>query len=199
VVENRKIGLLFFFALFALASATASEVRAAPPAQRASRVKLTDRGDRYDTDSSVPANYALDSSVGPRENSAVTQQVFPGNVQEQDRLAQAFLSGRLAVWQRRMKLDDWQIAVVLTRRDDLKARTLGGIRWDRTKKSAVMSVMDPSDYRLPFPQMLNDMELTLVHELVHLELASLPRSEATRSNEEGAVNRIASALLELNR
>lgn len=199
MVENRRIGLLFFFALFALASATASAVRAAPPPQRASRVKLTDGGDRYDTDSSEPNNNALDSSAGPGETSSVTQQVSPGNVQEQDRLAQAFLSSRLAVWRRRMKLDDWQISVVLTRRDDLKARTLGGIRWDRTKKSAVMSVMDPSDYRLPFRQMLNDMEFTLVHELVHLELASLPRSEATRSNEEGAVNRIASALLELNR
>jgi hypothetical protein len=43
------------------------------------------------------------------------------------------------------------------------------------------------------------MELTIVHELVHLELASLPRSEASRSTEEHAVNGIADALLALDR
>ena len=73
------------------------------------------------------------------------------------------------------------------------------IRWDKGKKSAVIWVLDPSDYRLPFPQMLNDMELTIVHELVHLELASLPRSEASRGSEEYAVNGIAEALLALDR
>lgn len=45
---------------------------------------------------------------------------------------------------------------------------------------------------MSFPEMLNDMEFTLVHELVHLELASLPRSEASRRSEEHAVNHIAS-------
>jgi hypothetical protein len=66
------------------------------------------------------------------------------------------------------------------------------------KKSAVIWVLHPSDYRLPFPEMLNDMEFTIVHELVHLELASLPRSEASRSSEEHAVNGIAEALLALD-
>ena len=60
-------------------------------------------------------------------------------------------------------------------------------------------MLDPSDYRLPFPEMLNDTELTIVHELVHLELASLPRTEASRSSEEHAVNGIAEALVALDR
>jgi hypothetical protein len=47
--------------------------------------------------------------------------------------------------------------------------------------------------------MLDDMELTIVHELVHLELASLPRSQASRDSEEHAVNGIADALLTLDR
>jgi hypothetical protein len=45
--------------------------------------------------------------------------------------------------------------------------------------------------------MLDDMEFTIVHEMVHLELASLPRSEASRRVEEHAVNEIATALLKL--
>jgi hypothetical protein len=81
----------------------------------------------------------------------------------------------------------------------LKSKTLGGIRWDKGKKSAVLSVLDASDYRLPFREMLADMEFTIVHELVHLELSSLPRSEASRSSEEHAVNGIAEALLSLDR
>jgi hypothetical protein len=47
--------------------------------------------------------------------------------------------------------------------------------------------------------MLDHMELTVVHELVHLELASLPRSQESRSTEEHAVNGIADALLALDR
>jgi hypothetical protein len=62
-----------------------------------------------------------------------------------------------------------------------------------------MAVLDPSEYRLPFEEMLADIEFTLVHELVHLELASLPRSEASRSSEERAVNQITEALLGLAR
>ena len=34
-------------------------------------------------------------------------------------------------------------------------------------------------YRLPFTEMLSNMELTIVHESFHFELASLLRSEAS--------------------
>jgi hypothetical protein len=43
------------------------------------------------------------------------------------------------------------------------------------------------------------MEFTVVHELIHLELSSLPHSEASRRVEEHAVNRLADALLKLDR
>lgn len=109
----------------------------------------------------------------------------------------AFIDEKLAIWRQRLKLENWYISVALTRRDALKPRTLGGIRWDKRKKTAQIAVMDPADYRLSHSEMLKDIEFTIVHELVHLELASLPRSEASRSNEEYAVNQIAEALLRL--
>ena len=118
---------------------------------------------------------------------------------EQSQIAQQYVSQRLAFWQQRLKLDEWKISVVPARRSELKPNTLGGIRWDKTKKSAVIWVLDPAEYRTPFRETLDDMELTIVHELVHLELTSLPRSEASRGNEEHAVNGIAEALLGLNR
>ena len=117
---------------------------------------------------------------------------------EQSQLAERFVNERLSVWSKRLNLEGWQISVVMARRADLKDKTLGGIRWDKGKKSAVIRVQDASDYRLPFAEMLADMELTIVHELVHLELSSLPRSEASRSNEEHAVSQIAGALLGLD-
>jgi hypothetical protein len=112
---------------------------------------------------------------------------------------QRFLDERLAVWQQRLKLQDWRVSVVMTRRGDLAPGTLGGIRWDKPKKSAVIWVLDPSDYRLPHREMLDDMELTIVHELVHLDLASLRRGEAGRGMQEQAVSGIAEAMVELDR
>jgi hypothetical protein len=118
---------------------------------------------------------------------------------EPGQLAQQFVDGRLAVWRQRLKLEDWQISIAMTRLSDLPPKTLGGIRWDKTKKSAVIWVLDPADYRLPFREMLDDMELTIVHELVHLDLASLPRGQASRGSEERAVSGIAEAMLGLDR
>ncbi len=43
--------------------------------------------------------------------------------------------------------------------------------------------------------MLKDMQVTVVHELVHLELASLPVSDADRSNQEYAIDHLTDALL----
>lgn len=114
-------------------------------------------------------------------------------------MAQSFTTERLSVWQKRLKLQDWDIAVVMSRTGDLKPKTLGNIHWDTDKKEAVIHVLDPADYRLPFHDMLDDMEFTVVHELIHLKLAPLlsnvPRSEASRRDEEHTVNQLADALL----
>lgn len=118
---------------------------------------------------------------------------------EQARAAEQFVNDRLNFWRRHLNLEEWRISIIMTRRDALKSKTVGGIRWDKGKKSAVISVLAASEYRLPFVEMLDDMEFTVVHELVHLELASLPRSEASRRSEEHAVNRLTDALLKLNR
>ena len=87
----------------------------------------------------------------------------------------------------------------MSRRSDLKRKTLGGIRWDKAKRSAVLWVLAVSDYQLPIREMLDDMELTVVHELIHIHLSSLPRKEASRRDEERAVNQLAQALLKLDR
>jgi hypothetical protein len=112
--------------------------------------------------------------------------------------AEELISSRLPVWQQRLGLQDWTVTVLMTARAELKPGTLGGIRWDKRKKTAVMSVLDPGEYAMPVEAMLKDLEFTLVHELIHLELASLSRSEASRRTEEHAVNNLTRALLSLN-
>ncbi|HLY15950.1 MAG TPA: hypothetical protein VKR61_01940 [Bryobacteraceae bacterium] len=112
---------------------------------------------------------------------------------------ESFLNGKLAFWQPRLKLADWKISIVMSSASDLKPKTLGNIHWDAPKKSAVIRVLRASEYQLSCRGMLDDMEMTVVHELVHLELSSLPRSQASRREEEHAVNRIADALLALER
>jgi len=119
--------------------------------------------------------------------------------QDRDAAAAKFVAQRLQIWQDRMNLKDWDIRVELVRADKLEPKTLGNIHWDTDIKVATIGVLSPEDYKLPYKAMLDDMEFTIVHELVHLELASLPRSEASRRVEEHAVNEIADALLNLAR
>ena len=110
-----------------------------------------------------------------------------------------FLAARLAVWQQRLKLDDWKISIVFSHPSDLKPGTLGHIHWDVDKKTASIRVLSASDYGLPCPNALSDMDVTVVHELVHLVLSPLSRSDADRGNEEHAVDKLADALLKLDR
>jgi hypothetical protein len=121
------------------------------------------------------------------------------SARECGQMAQGYVVERLAVWQKRLKLDDWKISILMAHPSDLKPKTLGNIHWDADTKSAVIRVLNASDYQLGCHDMLDDMEFTVVHELIHLELSSLPRSEASRRDEEYAVNQIADALLALDR
>ena len=127
----------------------------------------------------------------------------PESPRERTLLAERYASERLAVWQKRLKLQDWNIALVVSRATELKPKTLGNIHWDTEKKTATLRVLDPADYKLPFDEMLQDLEFTVVHELIHLELSPvlspLQRNDANRREEEHAVNHMADALLKLDR
>jgi hypothetical protein len=127
------------------------------------------------------------------------EQVVPSSAQERAEVAVSYVNERLAVWQQRLNLQDWKISIVMNHQSELKPKTLGNIHWESDKKTAVIRVLDASDYKMPFREMLDDMEFTVVHELIHLELSSLPRSDASRREEEHAVNQITGALLKLDR
>jgi hypothetical protein len=128
-------------------------------------------------------------------------QASPPEVTAEERavVAESYVNQKLWLWQRHLKLQNWNITIRMCPPSELKPRTLGNIHWDADKRSALIRVLDTKHYKLPYREMLDDMEFTIVHELIHLQLSSLPRSEASRSAEELAVNRIAEALLKLDR
>src|SRR3954452_17660543 len=108
----------------------------------------------------------------------------PETQHERSALAERYAVERLSVWQRRLNLQDWNITLVVSRATELKPKTLGNIHWDTEKKTATLRVLDPLDYKLPFDEILQDLEFTVVHELIHLELSPvlspLQRSDANR-------------------
>jgi hypothetical protein len=135
------------------------------------------------------ATAALASAPGA--NSATAQDL--------DATAQTYVEHSLRVWQQRLNLTDWNVKVELLPASQLEPKTLGNIHWDRNSKVATIAVLCAHDYTLPLHDMLEDMELTIVHELVHLHLASLPHTPATTRSEEYAVNQLSHALLDLER
>jgi hypothetical protein len=135
---------------------------------------------------------------------AQTTSASSGNVVSERRaLAASFATERLRVWQKRLNLGEWNISVMVSRTTELKPKTVGNIHWDREKKTAVIRVLDPADYDMELEPMLKDIEFTVVHELIHLEmvpiLSDLQRSAENRLEEEHAVNHLAEALLKLAR
>ena len=116
---------------------------------------------------------------------------------QRELLAKQYLSKRLSTWQQRLQLEGWKVSIVMSHRSDLRAGTLGNIHWDADTKTAKIRVLDATDYPRPFQSALSDMEFTMVHELLHLELAALPKNDDSRGDEEAAVNRMATALLQL--
>jgi hypothetical protein len=142
--------------------------------------------------------------LGSTSSYAQTKSAISGIVaSERSVLAEKFASERLWVWQKRLNLQEWNISVVVSRATELKAKTLGNIHWDREKKTAVIRVLDPADYDMALEPMLKDIEFTVVHELIHLEmvpvLSDLQRTAENRVEEEHAVNHMADALLKLDR
>ena len=113
---------------------------------------------------------------------------------------ESYLRQRVEIWKERLKLQGWSVSLVVSQQSDLRPGTLGNIHWDTDTKTAVIRVLGSSDgHDLPTPAALTAMEDMIVHELIQLELASLPKTGTSRSDEEFAVNHLAEALLELDR
>ena len=103
----------------------------------------------------------------------------------------------LHLWQKRLRLEEWKIDVKIVRVWELEQGTLGHIDWSIPHKTATIKVLNPADYELPKDKIPADIELSVVHELVHLHLSVLPLNKSSRGAEEQVVSMIADALVNL--
>jgi len=103
------------------------------------------------------------------------------------------LDHQMKLWQKRLGLEEWNLTVHLARQSEIDPNAWGMAEWDPIAKTGTISVLDPRDYNLRGGELRLDMECTIVHELVHLQVAPLDaRDEGVR---EGVVNRIMAALM----
>jgi hypothetical protein len=103
------------------------------------------------------------------------------------------------LWQKRLDLNDWRIATLIVRHTELKPETLGNLHWDTGNHTATIRVLDPCDYELAPADVPEDIEYTILHELIHLQLSVLPRDVNARTVEERVVNKISDALFQLEK
>lgn len=105
----------------------------------------------------------------------------------------------LAKWTAILKLRDWECRVFYCRQWDLKPGTEGANTIGFTNKTSCIRILDPVDFCcISWPQ---DVERTLVHELVHLHLEFFDRAAQGPVNDfrEQAVESLTRALIELDR
>mgnify|MGYP000879737975 FL=1 len=110
------------------------------------------------------------------------------------------LEDYLAEWQKRLCLDAWDVRIGIYRERafDGEGRS-GEISYSIESGKAVIKLLDPVDYPdEDFPQ---DMEVTLVHELLHLKFAAFTPQDDTLEHRlfEQTVESMANLLVALKR
>jgi hypothetical protein len=103
------------------------------------------------------------------------------------------LADQLKSWQKRLGLDDWAMTLQVVRQSEIDPNSWGSSHWDARAKTATIQVLDPRDYNLKGADLRLDMECTIVHELVHIQVSPLDAPDA--QVREDVVNKIMVGLL----
>lgn len=103
-------------------------------------------------------------------------------------------------WQETLRLQNWDIEVHIVRARDMSLAGCGGTcNAHLQRANAFIEILDPIDYEDPEAQ---DMETTLVHELLHIHLWPFDKTESGNLENdalERAVIQISRALVDLKR
>jgi hypothetical protein len=103
------------------------------------------------------------------------------------------LMDQMKSWQKRLGLDDWTMTLQVVRQREINPNAWGSSHWDIHAKTATIQVLDPRDYNLKGADLRLDMECTIVHELVHIQVSPLDARDV--HVREDVVNKIMAALL----
>lgn len=116
------------------------------------------------------------------------------------------LEERLAYWQKVLRLQDWRIHVEMVDSDEIE-NNAGQCHVHQHGKTAVIKLIKPeaynrtSSFAKAFPDTL-EVEVTLVHELLHIPFDGLfveEENEIREDREEQALEMTAHALVRLDR
>ena len=106
------------------------------------------------------------------------------------------------IWQKRLRLQDWNVHVQLCRLNEMPGReALGAIFPSLERKDALMKLLSPMDVPLIAENFQGDEEmnygLTIVHELIHIHLWLFTQNQddAQLVAEEQAVNALSRSLV----
>lgn len=104
-------------------------------------------------------------------------------------------------WQNQLKLNNWRIAIGIERKTVFNnSQSTGEIDYVLPLRQAIIKILDPLDYpNSPFEQ---DMEISLVHELLHLHFALFePKSDDSLEFliMESTIEQLANILVEMKR
>jgi hypothetical protein len=114
-------------------------------------------------------------------------------------LSEEQLQTKLKEWQKRLRLQDWIIKVRIARIHELQEGSMAQVRSTLLNKTAMILILDSNDYEpgLMLPQ---DMENSLVHELLHLHLEPIHLEDDSKQVAvEQAIECITSGLLAAHR
>jgi hypothetical protein len=103
------------------------------------------------------------------------------------------LDHQMRAWQKRLGLEDWNFTLRVVRQSEIDRNSWGSSEWDPAARTGVVMVLDPRDYNLKGGDLRLDMECTIVHELVHIQVS--PLSAPNEHVREEVVNKIMTALL----
>ena len=123
------------------------------------------------------------------------------NLFQADPVAQFELDTYVAKWQAIMRLEDWDIDVVLARQFQMPDQSdQAYVKMLRSQKKARIYLLDPIDFPAESLSGPQDLEQTIVHELVHVHHAGLEPTESDAvAIWEQATDAIAWALVSLDR
>ena len=115
-------------------------------------------------------------------------------------MTQVELDNLVSYWQGMLRLRDWDVKINLVRGRDLDQNTGGNCEWVLKRRTALIKILDPIDYppEIQWPQ---DIEETIVHELLHLHFAPFDHTtdDADDIAREQAISMIASGFVGLRR
>lgn len=105
-----------------------------------------------------------------------------------------------AYWQNRLRLNSWDISIGICRQSDFNNKDAQGeVDYEIAAGTAIIRILDSLDFPdSPFNQ---DMEVTLVHELLHLHFSAFEPEDGTLASTlmERTIERLAKTLVGLKR